>query len=166
MQALKSGVYTSEEVSLTEGDPDSKIDFRIWLLQVFVWTSCIFIGKIVVFFQEITMYKQILYFGNNAMDFMGISNNPELQLVTVMIIVPVTFNSILFWVQDSYLKGDKHARARIAKEMEAKRLERLRLAEVSRRREIAKQRDLHDFDDKSESEGSIVDIQFKGRLIE
>ena len=50
--------------------------------------------------------------------------------------------------------------------MEAKRLERLRLAEVSRRREIAKQRDLHDFDDKSESEGSIVDIQFKGRLIE
>jgi hypothetical protein len=78
LQALKSGVYTSEEVSLTEGDPDSKIDFRIWLLQVFVWTSCIFIGKIVVFFQEITMYKQILYFGNNAMDFMGISRNPEL----------------------------------------------------------------------------------------
>lgn len=50
--------------------------------------------------------------------------------------------------------------------MEAKRLERLRLAELSRRREIAKQRVMSDFDDKSESEHSYVDIQFKGRLIE
>lgn len=97
-QVLKSGIYTSEEVSLTEGDPDSQIDFRIWLLQVFVWTSCIFIGKIVVFFQEVTMYKTILEYGNMAMDFMGISGDPDLQLVTVMIIIPVTFNSILFWI--------------------------------------------------------------------
>ena len=31
-QVLKSGVYTSEEVPLTEGDPDKHIDGRIWLL--------------------------------------------------------------------------------------------------------------------------------------
>jgi hypothetical protein len=106
----------------------------------------------------VAFFKDILYFGNMAMDAMGIAENPDLQLITVMIIIPVTFNSVLFWIQDGYLKGDKHARARIAKEMEAKRLERLRLAELSRRREIAKQRDLKDFDDRSESENSIVDI--------
>lgn len=81
-----------------------------------------------------------------------------MQLITVMIVIPVTFNSVMFWIQDAYLKGDKHYRARIAREMEAKRLERLRLAELSRRREIAKQRILSDFDDKSESEHSYVDI--------
>jgi hypothetical protein len=98
------------------------------------------------------------------MEFMDLQSSPELQLIVVMIIIPTCCNAILFWIQDAYLKGDKHYKARIAKEMEAKRLERLRLAELSRKREIAKQRDLQDFEDKSDH--SIVDIQFKGRLIE
>jgi hypothetical protein len=58
----------------------------------------VFIGKFVVFFQEIAFYKEILYFGNQAMDMMGISDSPDMQLVTVMIIIPVTFNSIMFWI--------------------------------------------------------------------
>jgi threonyl-tRNA synthetase len=70
----------------------------------------------------------------------------------------------MFWIQDGYLKGDKHYKARIAREMEAKRLERLKLAELSRKREIAKNRDLQDFSDKSDT--SFVEIHFKGRLIE
>lgn len=46
-------------------------------------------------------------------------------------------------------------------------MERLRLAELSRIRARAKERDLADFSDKSaQSEHSFVDIQFKGRLIE
>ena len=111
------------------------------------------------------MYKPILAVGYEAMDWMGLRGHPQMQLLVVMILIPVSFNSIMFWVQDGYLKGDKHYKARVAKEMEAKRLERLRQAELSRRRVIAMQRDLNDFSDKS-SENSFVDIQFKGRLIE
>ena len=83
-------------------------------------------------------------------------SSPELQLIVVMIIIPTCCNAVLFWVQDAYLKGDKHYKARIAREMELKRLERLRLAELSRKREIAKQRDLQDFEERSDQ--SFVDI--------
>jgi hypothetical protein len=76
-----------------------------------------------------------------------------------MVLIPVIFNSIMFWIQDHYLKGDKHAAARIAKELEEKRRERLRLAELSRIRAQVKDRDLSDFSDKSaQSEHSFVDI--------
>lgn len=75
---LKSGVYTSEEVSLTEGDPDKEIDVRIWILQVFVWTSCVFTGKIIIFFQCIIYYKPLLAFGNQFMDYFQLNQNPEL----------------------------------------------------------------------------------------
>jgi hypothetical protein len=51
IKILKSGIYTREDVSLSEGDADKHIDLRIWVVQVFMWTSCIFIGKIFVFFQ-------------------------------------------------------------------------------------------------------------------
>jgi hypothetical protein len=146
-------------VSLIEGDADKHIDVRIWVVQVFMWTSCIFIGKIVVFFQEVIYYRELLYVGNLAMSYMDLNSSPELQLITVMVLIPVIFNSIMFWIQDNYLKGDKHAAARIAKEVEAKRLERLRLAELSRIRARAKDRDLADFSDKSaESDHSFVDI--------
>ena len=52
-----------------------------------------------------------------------------------MILVPIVFNTLQFWIQDNYLKGDKHARARMAKEIERKRIERLKIAENSRIRE-------------------------------
>lgn len=74
-----------------------------------------------------------------------------------MILIPFCFNTIQFWVQDSYLKGDKHAAARMAKEVEEKRLARLRAAEVSRIKNFVKDRDLSDFDDKS-ADDSFVDI--------
>jgi len=93
------------------------------------------------------------------MNYLDLDTNPEMQLITVMVLIPVVFNSIMFWIQDYYLKGDKHAAARIAKEMEEKRRERLRLAELSRIRARVKDRDLSDFSDKSsQSEHSFVDI--------
>ena len=73
IEVLKSGVYTSEEVSMVDGDPDKQIDVRIWVLQVFVWTSCVFTGKIIVFFQCITFYKPLLAFGNAIMEYLNLN---------------------------------------------------------------------------------------------
>ena len=44
----------------------------------------------------------------------------KLELVIVMIIIPAIVNSFVLWVQDNFLKGDKHLDARRA-EQEAKR---------------------------------------------
>lgn len=63
-----------------------------------MWTSCIFIGKIVVFFQEVIYYRELLYVGNLAMSYMDLNSSPELQLITVMVLIPVIFNSIMFWI--------------------------------------------------------------------
>ena len=94
MQVLKSGVYTSENVSLTDGDPDKHIDGRIWLLQVFVWTSCVFLSKIIVFGQEVTFYKIILKIGFWILKTLGLEGNPDMQLICVMIIIPMIFNTV------------------------------------------------------------------------
>ena len=39
--------------------------------------------------------------------------HPELEIVVVMLFVPLCFNAIILWVQDAFLKGDKHADERI-----------------------------------------------------
>lgn len=36
-----------------------------------------------------------------------IENDPRLQLVVVMIIIPVTLNALMFWVIDSFIKLKK-----------------------------------------------------------
>ena len=41
-----------------------------------------------------------------------------------MIIVPFCLNALMFWVQDSFLKGDKHMEKRRAEQAEIRRLKR------------------------------------------
>ena len=38
--------------------------------------------------------------------------HPKLELIVVMVILPFFFNTLVLWVQDSFLKGDKHLDAR------------------------------------------------------
>ena len=38
--------------------------------------------------------------------------HPKLELIVVMVFIPVVLNSTMFWVQDAFLKGDKHLDAR------------------------------------------------------
>ena len=39
----------------------------------------------------------------------------------VMIIIPLTFNAIQFWIQDSFLKGDDHVEERQKGQLEYRR---------------------------------------------
>ena len=61
----------------------------------------------------------------------GFKGHPKLELIVVMIFIPVTINSLMFWVQDGFLKGDKHLDARrleqeaIARRLRKERRERL-----------------------------------------
>lgn len=50
----------------------------------------------------------------------------ELEIIVVMMIVPLIFNCIILWVQDAFLKGDKHAEERrIAQENYRRRWEKI-----------------------------------------
>ena len=51
----------------------------------------------------------------------GFKGHPKLELIVVMIIIPVTLNSLMFWVQDSFLKGDKHMDKRKLEQEEIRR---------------------------------------------
>ena len=51
--------------------------------------------------------------------------HPHTELVFVMVLIPVMMNSLMFWVQDAFLKGDKHLDARRLEQEAALRRERL-----------------------------------------
>ena len=73
----------------------------------------VFLSKIIVFFFEIIYHKPIVRTGELFLS--KLEGHPQLELVVVMVVIPVTFNSIQFWVQDNFLKGDKHISNRVAK---------------------------------------------------
>ena len=117
IEVLKHGVYLDEKVDLVSSDtkysPERHINFRIWVVQMVVWCMIVFLSKIIVFFFEIIYHKPIVRTGELFLS--KLEGHPQLELVVVMVVIPVTFNSIQFWVQDNFLKGDKHISNRVAK---------------------------------------------------
>ena len=112
IEELKSGVYFQESVQMEtdeEGNSfnESKhLDFRIWCLQVSVWCMINLTGKLLIFFGELIYYKPLL--STSTWCLSALNNHPNVELVLVMIILPVSFNSIQWWLQDTFLKGDDH----------------------------------------------------------
>jgi len=92
----------------------------------------LFISKIVIFGFEVVWYRPIATFGTLVLSVFD--GYPRLELIVVMVIIPVTFNSMLYWVTDFFLKGDKHIENRKSKQ-EKEELERLRLLEEKRKKE-------------------------------
>jgi len=106
IEELKSGVYIDESVQVfnKEEDQDEHINYRIWFLQVLVWCILVFISKIIVFVFEVSFYKPVVAIGE---EFLSIfDGHPNIELFAVMIVIPVTLNSVQFWIQDNFLKGE------------------------------------------------------------
>ena len=41
-----------------------------------------------------------------------LDGRPNLQIAMVLVIVPIILNSLVWWVQDAFLKGDSHLEQR------------------------------------------------------
>jgi hypothetical protein len=67
-------------------------------------------GKILIFFGELIYHKPLLRFSTWSLS--ALQNYPNTELVLVMIVLPVSFNTIQWWIQDTFLKGDKHSENR------------------------------------------------------
>ena len=78
------------------------------------------IANIMKFFIQIASPEALLDFGDFFLS--PLRGHQQLEIVIVMMFVPLVFNSIILWVQDAFLKGDKHAEERrLAQEAYRKR---------------------------------------------
>ena len=109
---LKSGVYIDKEIPVDDDDIDldDHVNLRTWFIQVTVWCICQFIAKILVFFVQLTYHVELYEIGTGAL--IGFRGHPKVELIFVMVFLPFVLNSIILWVQDAFLKGDKHMDAR------------------------------------------------------
>ena len=69
-----------------------------------------FLANLVKFFVQVAVPRVLLDFGDFFLA--PLKGHPQLEIVVVMMFVPLLFNSIILWVQDAFLKGDKHAEDR------------------------------------------------------
>jgi len=101
IEVLKSGVYMDESVNLInnkgeKADPDSQLNYKIWMLQVLVWCLIVLLSKIIVFFFEIVYARPVYLLGEEILS--PLNGYPEVELVVVMILIPVSFNTIQWWI--------------------------------------------------------------------
>ena len=95
--------------ALTPGEylPGNSCYNKSFIMQLGVWLFIILLSKAIVLSIILIPFKhQLDDFGRW---FLGpVSHNNTLELVIVMIILPILFNIIQFWVQDNILKGKRH----------------------------------------------------------
>lgn len=77
-----------------------------------VWCICTLIAKILIFFLELAYHHELVQWGTGILS--QFNGHPKLELVVVMVIMPTILNSLMFYIQDSFLKGDKHLDSRRA----------------------------------------------------
>ena len=84
------------------GDYGYPPSLYIWILQFVLWLIIISCGKLIIL--PILIYLSSSISQGLEFIFDGLKNDPNLELVVVMIIIPFFLNSLQFWLQDSYLK--------------------------------------------------------------
>ena len=86
------------------GEYGSPPSLLVWLFQLFLWLSIVICGKIIAF-------SSFFFFStwlDKAMSvlFDIFEGYPKIELIVVMILIPFVLNIFMFWVQDTFLKGD------------------------------------------------------------
>ena len=76
-----------------------------YCLQLIIWLMIITIVKLILFYGVLIPFSSSLAtIGTTILS--PISNNDEVELIIVMIVVPFSLNIIQFWIQDTFLKHD------------------------------------------------------------
>jgi hypothetical protein len=57
-----------------------------------IWCMIVFLSKIIVFFGEVIHHRPIVAMGELVLS--NFKGYPRVELVVVMVVIPVTFNSI------------------------------------------------------------------------
>ena len=97
---LKSGFYF--EVKIKNGKPRYKLKMMMYFSQLILWEFIIILNKILMF--GLNYICQSLFFEIGSYILSPFAWNKRLKLIMVMVIFPVIFNAIQFWVFDELLK--------------------------------------------------------------
>jgi len=81
-----------------------------WAAQCALWIAIVTLAKLVLLFCLIIPAKQPLYVAGQWL-MSGLVHYPRLELVIVMIIIPLVFNVITFWVVDNFLMNNDETHA-------------------------------------------------------
>ena len=97
---LKSGFYF--EVKYKKGKPRYKLKMMMYFSQLLLWEFIIILNKILMFI--LNFICQSLFFQIGSYILSPFASNKRIKLIMVMVIFPVIFNAIQFWVFDELLK--------------------------------------------------------------
>lgn len=97
---MESGYY---------GDPPQN---RIWALQAIVWCIIVIVMKVSIFGIIILPLRKYLISAGDWVLSPAV-HDPQIELVIVMVIAPVIFNVVQFWIQDNFLMADEKRAAEL-----------------------------------------------------
>jgi small-conductance mechanosensitive channel len=103
---LKSGLYFTGEDKPT----DDNIDYRVWFIQLTVWCFIVLLVKLFLFGLQLYFSEGLELMGEAALS--GFQGSPQIELLFVMVLIPLSLNSVQYWIQDSFLQGNKHMEER------------------------------------------------------
>eukprot|EP00347_Sterkiella_histriomuscorum_P023098 403335956 len=76
---------------------------KIWLIQLIHWLVIISLSKLCILGIILLFKEQLLYLGVLAL--YPIQQYPRLLLLVVMVLIPVGFNALQFWILDEFLRS-------------------------------------------------------------
>lgn len=111
--ALNTGVYIKSSAKVLDVDnfvPEKQeeveeIDYKVYLIQLLIWGAIVCIVKVFLF-----VFQRLLYYNLEILTtvlFGWLNIYPNLKLILIMVLLPLIFNSLQFWIQDNILKSDK-----------------------------------------------------------
>jgi hypothetical protein len=105
IDALTSGCYYSYEQNEFS---ENTIDYSIWASQMGIWCLISTISKTLIY---IILNIWIDFFNKFGADILSkFNDNPKLELIFVMIVVPSLTSCIQYWITDNFLKESDESR--------------------------------------------------------
>ena len=105
IETITSGCYYSYEQNEFS---ENTIDYSIWAAQMGIWCLISTLSKTLIY---ITLNVFIDFFNKFGADILErFKNNPKLELIFVMIVVPSMTSCFQYWVTDNFLKESDESR--------------------------------------------------------
>lgn len=77
--------------------------WRSWVFQVFIWLILVLISKMLILLTIALFHQTLVNAGELLLS--PVKGHPKLELLSVMIVIPVLLNSLMFWVTDSFIRN-------------------------------------------------------------
>lgn len=102
-KTFKSGLYF--EFYVKDGKLKSRLNLSMYVNQLLSWVFIGIFSKMILAFIQLNVHSLLEFVGWAVL--FPVKDSPKIKLVLVMVVCPVTLNSIQFWVTDNFLKLKK-----------------------------------------------------------